>query len=61
MDDHSASQIQQARERGEIRPDADALGTAREIAAVMEGFQYQWALEPENFDMPARLHTYLDR
>jgi len=61
LDDYSASQIQQAQQRGELHPDTDALGTAREIAAVMDGFQYQWALDPDHFDMPARLHTYLDR
>ncbi|MBT2453836.1 TetR family transcriptional regulator C-terminal domain-containing protein [Streptomyces sp. ISL-86] len=47
--------------RGELRPDTDCEGVGREILAVMDGLQIQWALAPESVDMPGRLRGFLDR
>ncbi|GAA2490404.1 TetR/AcrR family transcriptional regulator [Streptomyces gobitricini] len=46
---------------GELKPDTDYLAEAQELIAVMDGFQLQWALEPEWLDMTERLRRYLDR
>ncbi|SDJ39483.1 TetR/AcrR family transcriptional regulator [Streptomyces indicus] len=48
-------------ERGELRSDTDCAALAREVLAVMDGIQIQWALTPDAVDMRKRLHTYLDR
>ncbi|MEU6284783.1 TetR/AcrR family transcriptional regulator [Streptomyces sp. NPDC047028] len=56
-----AETLQAAVESGELRPDTDCATVAREVIAVMDGTQLQWALAPESVDMTHRLRTYLDR
>ncbi|MFM9372953.1 TetR/AcrR family transcriptional regulator [Streptomyces sp. Da 82-17] len=48
-------------EAGELRPDAPCDATAREVFAVMDGIQLQWAIAPDDVDMAERLRAYLDR
>lgn len=47
-----------AQERGEIRADLDVAAASRLIAAVMDGLQQQWLLDP-TVDMPAALDEFL--
>ncbi|WP_189856811.1 TetR/AcrR family transcriptional regulator [Streptomyces poonensis] len=56
-----AGTLRAAVERGELGPDTDCERVASEIAAVMDGLQLQWSLAPATYDMPGRLHGYLDR
>lgn len=53
--------IHQAVETGELKPGTDGVALAQEFAAIMDGIQLQWALDPQGVDMGARLRTYLDR
>ncbi|MFE0675610.1 TetR/AcrR family transcriptional regulator [Streptomyces sp. NPDC058867] len=46
---------------GELRPDTDVVELAEETAAVMDGLQLQWLLNPRGFDMVARFRQYADR
>ncbi len=57
----SVARLEEAVRRGELRPDVDCAGVAREYLAVMDGLQIQWALAPDSFDMPARVRDYLQR
>ncbi|WP_432181618.1 TetR/AcrR family transcriptional regulator [Streptomyces sp. NBC_00063] len=45
---------------GEIRPDVDIEQIAYTLLAVMDGYQLQWALAPDAFDMPGLLRRFLD-
>ncbi|MFI8322015.1 TetR/AcrR family transcriptional regulator [Streptomyces sp. NPDC085529] len=58
---HSVERLEEAVRRGELRPDIDCEGIAREYLAVMDGLQIQWALDPDSLDMPARVRDYLQR
>ncbi|MEV6205404.1 TetR family transcriptional regulator [Streptomyces sp. NPDC051771] len=58
---YSVERLEEAVRRGELRPDIDCTGVAREYLAVMDGLQIQWALAPDSFDMPARVRDYLRR
>lgn len=42
-------------------PDTDCEALAEEFAAVIDGIQLQWALDPTGVDMAARMRAYLDR
>ncbi|MCX4421503.1 TetR family transcriptional regulator C-terminal domain-containing protein [Streptomyces mirabilis] len=46
---------------GERRVDGEVEALAEEFAAVMDGVQLQWALDPTGVDMAARMRAYLDR
>ncbi|MDG4861987.1 TetR family transcriptional regulator [Streptomyces sp. T-3] len=46
---------------GELKPDTDCRAVARELLAVMDGLQIQWALNPEAVDMTGLLRDCLDR
>ncbi|MGW0840904.1 TetR/AcrR family transcriptional regulator [Streptomyces sp. NPDC002787] len=46
---------------GELRADADVVAVAQELAAVMDGLQIQWVLDPTGFDMPGRFRAYVER
>ncbi|WP_128381187.1 TetR/AcrR family transcriptional regulator [Streptomyces cavernae] len=46
---------------GELRADTDCLALAQETAAMMDGLQLQWVLDPAGFDMVGRFRAYLDR
>ncbi|MFJ9173697.1 TetR/AcrR family transcriptional regulator [Streptomyces sp. NPDC102360] len=46
---------------GEIRDDVNVRSVAREIPAVSDGLQVQWALEPDSIDLHAELNSYFDR
>ncbi|MFF5497800.1 TetR/AcrR family transcriptional regulator [Streptomyces aquilus] len=46
---------------GLVREDVDCAGTAREILAVSDGFQVQWALSDGQWDMLGAFRSYLDR
>ncbi|MER5884550.1 TetR/AcrR family transcriptional regulator [Streptomyces sp. NPDC001941] len=59
--DHVSGALRRGVDSGELRPDTDGEQTAREIAAVMDGLQLQWALDTTGFDMAERLRAYLDR
>ncbi|MFF5185946.1 TetR family transcriptional regulator C-terminal domain-containing protein [Streptomyces sp. NPDC000345] len=56
-----SASLQRGVESGELRPGTDVVGVAEETAAVMDGLQLQWVLDPKGFDMPARFHAYADR
>ncbi|MFI1568726.1 TetR/AcrR family transcriptional regulator [Streptomyces sp. NPDC020490] len=59
--EHLSGTLRQAVASGELRPDSDPVGMAHELAAVMDGLQLQWVLDPRGFDMVGRLRAYLDR
>ncbi|MFJ3666363.1 TetR/AcrR family transcriptional regulator [Streptomyces sp. NPDC090106] len=59
--DSMAACFRHAVANGELRPDTDVTGLAEETAAVMDGLQLQWALDPQGFDMVGRFHRYADR
>ncbi|MGX1675564.1 TetR/AcrR family transcriptional regulator [Streptomyces sp. NPDC055400] len=46
---------------GEIRADTDVGGVARELLAVSDGLQVQWALAKNAVDLPAALDAYFAR
>ncbi|WP_432181538.1 TetR/AcrR family transcriptional regulator [Streptomyces sp. NBC_00063] len=48
-------------EHGTLDPATDCDAVAREIVAVMDGLQLQWALAPQTYDMPGGMRRYLDR
>ncbi|MFC9633613.1 TetR family transcriptional regulator C-terminal domain-containing protein [Streptomyces mirabilis] len=52
---------QRQAEGGELKPDTDCEALAEELAAVMDGVQLQWALDPTGVDMAAWMRAYLDR
>ncbi|MET7973487.1 TetR/AcrR family transcriptional regulator [Streptomyces mirabilis] len=57
----SAGALREAVASGELKPDTDCEALAQEFAAVMDGIQLQWALDPTGVDMAARMRAYLDR
>ncbi|MER6187589.1 TetR family transcriptional regulator C-terminal domain-containing protein [Streptomyces sp. NPDC001652] len=46
---------------GELRPGTDVVALAEGTAAVMDGLQLQWVLDPKGFDMVGRFRQYADR
>ncbi|MFE7272574.1 TetR/AcrR family transcriptional regulator [Streptomyces sp. NPDC057623] len=46
---------------GLLREDVDCAATAREILAMSDGFQVQWALSGGQWDMLGAYRSYLDR
>jgi AcrR family transcriptional regulator len=56
-----AASLQHAVESGELRPGTDAVALSEETAAVMDGLQLQWVLDPKGFDMVGRFRQYADR
>ncbi|MFD5762192.1 TetR family transcriptional regulator C-terminal domain-containing protein [Streptomyces sp. NPDC127044] len=46
---------------GERRVDGEVEALAEEFAAVMDGVQLQWVLDPTGVDMAARMRAYLER
>lgn len=46
---------------GELRADTDVVAVAQELAAVMDGLQIQWVLDPKGFDMAGRFRAYAER
>ncbi|MEU3395228.1 TetR/AcrR family transcriptional regulator [Streptomyces filamentosus] len=58
---HGVERLEAAVRSGELRPDTDCAGVARECLAVMDGLQIQWALDPGSLDMPARVRDHLRR
>jgi len=46
---------------GEVRPDTDAEQVAKELMAVSDGLQVQWALDHDRFDLPGGIFGYYDR
>ncbi|MFD7708887.1 TetR/AcrR family transcriptional regulator [Streptomyces sp. NPDC059785] len=59
--EHTARPLRHGVTTGELRPDTDCEALAGEIAAVMDGIQLQWALNPRGVDMAGRMRAYLDR
>ncbi|QIY73385.2 TetR family transcriptional regulator C-terminal domain-containing protein [Streptomyces sp. RLB1-33] len=57
----SAGTLREAVAGGELKPDTDCEALAEEFAAVMDGIQFQWALDPAGVGMAARMRAYLDR
>ncbi|WP_234045989.1 TetR/AcrR family transcriptional regulator [Streptomyces adelaidensis] len=53
--------LRRAIETGELRPDTDVVAVAQELAAVMDGLQVQWVLDPKGFDMTGRFRAYAER
>ncbi|UJV40648.1 TetR/AcrR family transcriptional regulator [Streptomyces sp. AMCC400023] len=46
---------------GELRAGTDVVAVAQELAAVMDGLQIQWVLDPKGFDMAGRFRAYVER
>jgi len=44
-----------------LRGGTDVAAMAEETAAVMDGLQIQWVLDPQGFDMVSRFRAYADR
>jgi len=53
--------LRQAVESGELKPGTDIVAVSQETAAVMDGLQVQWVLDPKGFDMVGRFRAYADR
>ncbi|MGW0563100.1 TetR/AcrR family transcriptional regulator [Streptomyces sp. NPDC003016] len=53
--------LRKAADSGELKPDTDPPSLAREVVAVMDGLQLQWALDPHGVDMPTLFRAYADR
>lgn len=45
---------------GTIRADTDTRAVARQVAAMMDGLQVQWLLDPETVDMAALFRSYIE-
>lgn len=56
-----SASLRRAVESGELRPDTDVVEVSEETAAVMDGLQLQWQLNPKDFDMVGRFRQYADR
>lgn len=56
-----SASLQRAVDSGELRGGTDVVELAVETAAVMDGLQLQWVLDPGNFDMVGRFRAYADR
>lgn len=59
--EHMAGPLRRAVADGELRPDIDVVAVCQETAAVMDGLQVQWVLDPDGFDMAGRFRAYADR
>ncbi len=46
---------------GEVRPGTDPEQVAKELMAISDGLQVQWALDQERFDLPGSILGYYDR
>ncbi|MGW0710586.1 TetR/AcrR family transcriptional regulator [Streptomyces sp. NPDC002643] len=53
--------LRRAVDAGESRADTDVVAVAQELAAVMDGLQIQWVLDPKGFDMAGRFRAYVER
>lgn len=56
QDDTRFSDLQQA---GVINPNIDPHSLGQLVTAIMDGLQLQWALDPDNVDMPALFDQFL--
>lgn len=56
-----ASALQRAVEAGQLKPGADPEGIAREILAVSDGLQVQWAIAEGRLDFVGLYRAHLDR
>ncbi|MCI3273071.1 TetR/AcrR family transcriptional regulator [Streptomyces cylindrosporus] len=61
LTDVMSASLQHAVDSGELRADTDVVAVAQETAAVMDGLQLQWVLDPKGFDMVGRFRQYADR
>lgn len=63
--EQAAAQVKRVLQRdiasGAIRPDVDLPGVARELLAVSDGLQVQWALAKDRVDLLAALAAYAAR
>ena len=59
--EHLAQSLRAAIANGEVRPDTDCEQVAKELMAVSDGLQVQWALDQDRFDLPGGLYGYYDR
>lgn len=58
---NSVAVLERAVRNGELRPDVDCRAVSRELMAMMDGLQIQWALDPEALDMAALFRAYMTR
>jgi AcrR family transcriptional regulator len=58
---HMSDPLRHAVESGELKPDTDIVAVCQETAAVMDGLQVQWVLDPKGFDTVGCLRGYADR
>lgn len=56
-----ASVLQRAVDAGQLRPETKPEGVAREILAVSDGLQVQWAIAEGRLDFVELYRAYLDR
>ncbi len=56
-----SASLQRAVDSGELKEGTDVIEVAEETAAVMDGLQLQWVLDPRRFDMVSRFRAYADR
>lgn len=56
-----SASLRRAVESGELKPGTDVVELSEETAAVMDGLQLQWVLDPKRFDMVGRFRQYADR
>lgn len=59
--DTVAGVLRRGMDAGELRADTDVVAAAQELAAVMDGLQIQWVLDPKGFDMAGRFRAYAER
>ncbi|UUU30950.1 TetR/AcrR family transcriptional regulator [Streptomyces sp. CA-210063] len=59
--DTVAGVLRRGVDTGELRADTDVVAVAQELAAVMDGLQIQWVLDPKGFDMAGRFRAYAER
>ncbi|WP_406442383.1 TetR/AcrR family transcriptional regulator [Streptomyces sp. NBC_01613] len=59
--EHTSATLRRAVDAGELKPGTDLVAVSQELAAVMDGLQLQWVLDPKGFDMVGRMRAYLDR
>lgn len=59
--DNISRSLRRGLDSGELKPETDSRAVAREVVAVMDGLQLQWALDPHGVDMPTQFRAYADR
>ncbi|MEI5526422.1 TetR family transcriptional regulator [Streptomyces brasiliscabiei] len=59
--DTVAGVLRRGVDAGELRAGTDVVAVAQELAAVMDGLQIQWVLDPKGFDMAGRFRAYTER